>query len=61
MIFPEIEKVKSPHICQAIRRIDTAGVPQGRESREWELKLAGRGYPPKYVIELAYEYATGGA
>lgn len=45
----------------ALSRIDREGVPTVNQSRGVELRHGGKGYPPKYVISLAFEAATGRA
>ncbi|MBI4614052.1 MAG: hypothetical protein HY720_10625 [Planctomycetes bacterium] len=47
------------HILDALQVIDREGVPAGRQAKKFHLDHAGRRYPPKYVISLASERATG--
>lgn len=56
MIPHEIEQ---EHLEQAAERIDKEGVPTARESYRYDLMLGGRPYPPKYVLSVAAEFATG--
>jgi len=44
---------------QAADRIDREGVRPGRESVHYEVEIQGKRYPPKYVISLATQFATG--
>jgi hypothetical protein len=57
MPIPDI--IKRDHVLKAIAKIDRDGVPKPRESYKYFLRYNGRDYPPKYVISLAYKYATG--
>jgi hypothetical protein len=50
-------EIKRKHILQAIESIDR--VPPGRQSRKFFLLQEGKRYPPKYVVSLACEFATG--
>ena len=56
MIPPTIEK---EHIIEAVRKIDSEGVPARRGSNKFFLEFEGKLYPPKYVISLANEFANG--
>ncbi len=47
------------HILEAIKEMDSRGVPEGRSSRKFLLEFDGKEYPPKYVISLANKYANG--
>ncbi len=47
------------HVEAALAQIDREGVPPRRESAKFQLVVAGRRYPPKYVISLAVGAATG--
>jgi hypothetical protein len=49
------------HVLAAIKRIDREGVSPRRESTRYVLLYEGRHYPPKYVLSLAAEEATGQA
>jgi len=63
MTFAEaVPKVTTEHIKAAIERIDVVGfVPRHRNSTKFSLQAVGnpRFYPPKYVLFLAIENATG--
>ena len=52
-------EIEHKHIAQAAERIDKEGVPESRKSYRYDLMLGGKPYPPKYVISLAAEFATG--
>ena len=52
-------EIEHQHVAQAAERIDKEGVPNRRKSYRYDLMLGGRPYPPKYVISLATEFATG--
>ena len=51
--------ISREHILAALREIDSAGIPHGRESRKFTLGYNGKPYPPKYVIALANKFANG--
>ena len=51
--------IELKHIRAAIDSVRKNGVPQSRQSREFDLVVDGERYPPKYIIALAAEYATG--
>jgi len=53
--------ISREHILAALREIDSAGVPHGRESTKFTLVYDGKPYPPKYVISLANKFANGRA
>lgn len=46
-------------VLQALREIDTHGVPPGRVSSKYHLINDGKCYPPKYVVSLAAKYRFG--
>lgn len=56
MIPPNIER---EHIIEAVREIDSEGVPASRGSKKFLLEFEGKRYPPKYVISLANNFANG--
>jgi len=58
-VIPHI--ITKQHVLQAIERINEHGVPSGRRSRKYFLRHEGEDYPPKYVVALACEFATGKA
>ncbi|MBI5278942.1 MAG: DUF3578 domain-containing protein [Burkholderiales bacterium] len=47
------------HVREALRRIDDEGVPSSAQSVSYDLLHDGRRYPPKYVLSLAVEVASG--
>jgi predicted RNase H-like HicB family nuclease len=49
------------HVLAAMSRIDTEGVPLINQSRGVEVQHHNRSYPPKYLLSLAFEIATGSA
>lgn len=51
--------ITSAHILEAIKRIDREGIPSRRRSRGYCLVANGKHVPPKYVIALAHQAATG--
>jgi 5-methylcytosine-specific restriction enzyme B len=52
-------QLKAEHVRQALHRIDSEGVPPGAQSTQYDLIDGAKRYPPKYVLELAAEFATG--
>ena len=46
-------------VVMAVRRIDRAGVPPLRKSRNYCLAMNGKHFPPKYTIAVAHEIVTG--
>lgn len=55
-----IPKISDEHVKQAIQFIDVNGVPDKNKSTKYELVLDnGKKYPPKYVIAVAGQIATG--
>ncbi|MDJ1503518.1 AAA family ATPase [Xanthocytophaga agilis] len=53
--------IKKEHILKAIRYVDENGVAPGRHSFQYDVYYNGKLYPPKYLISLATQYATGRA
>lgn len=51
--------ISREHVLEALARIDRAGVPPSRENRSVVLRHEGKGYPPKLVMSVASELATG--
>lgn len=47
------QNITRQHIIQAMKRIDTEGVPRGDKSTGYDLSYNDRKYPPKYTISLA--------
>ena len=47
------------HVEAALARIDREGVPPKRDSTRYQLVVGAKRYPPKYVVSLAAEDATG--
>lgn len=58
MAIPEISRTD---VLAAIERIRKEGVPPARQLRKYSVVHDGRHYPPKYVVSLAVENATGQA
>lgn len=54
-----IPAISDEYIQKAIQYIDNNGVPEQNKSTAYDLVLDGKKYPPKYVIALAAELATG--
>ena len=53
------EFISRAHIAEAIQRILQNGIPRRRKSRDYCLVTQGAHLPPKYVIALAHQVATG--
>ena len=51
--------INREHVLEALARIDRERVPPSRENRSVVLHHQGKGYPPKFVISVACEVATG--
>ena len=47
------------HVLAAMARIDKEGIPADRRSRSFDVLHEGRVYPPKCLISIAHEIATG--
>jgi hypothetical protein len=58
MPIPRFTKSDVKH---ALQQIDRHGVPRNRRSTRYCLIHNGRHYPPKYVLALAVQRATGRA
>jgi len=60
-ILDILQPVRSEYLKRAMERIDFDGVPQGRGSQKFDVvdHETGRKYPPPYLLELAYQQATG--
>jgi len=57
MAIPELSK---QNILEALKWIDGNGVPDHKQSKEYDLITEdGKKYPPKYVIEVAAKIAVG--
>ena len=51
--------IEVEHVLDALEEIDTEGVPEGAESTTYDLVHNGKRYPPKLVLSLASQSATG--
>ncbi len=54
-----IPRITKSHVQDALQQIDRHGVPKTRRSTRFCLIHNGGHYPPKYVIALAVQHATG--
>jgi hypothetical protein len=54
-----IANITQEHVMEALGRIDAEGVPASRNSRKFVLVHEEKAYPPKYVLGIAVEIATG--
>ncbi|WP_336774150.1 DUF3427 domain-containing protein [Paenibacillus sp. MMO-58] len=57
--MPIPKNILQHHILSAIEQIDQVGIPDGRESRKFNLVYQEQQYPPKYVLSIANFYANG--
>lgn len=53
------ETVTAEHVRLALKDIERDGVPPEAESTGYDLVHEGHGYPPKLVLSLAVQHATG--
>ena len=53
------EGINRDHVLAALSMIDREGVPPSRKNRSVVLRYEGKGYPPKLVLSVASEIATG--
>lgn len=53
------DNINKEDIIKAIDYIDKNGVPKERESKTYNLIIANKKYPPKYIISIANKYANG--
>jgi hypothetical protein len=51
--------ISRDNVLAAIERIQREGVPRSRCSTRYHLVHEGKSFPPKYVVSLAVEDATG--
>ena len=56
MAIPEISRT---NVLAAIERVQGEGVPRTRQSMRYYLLHEGQRFPPKYVVSLAVQDATG--
>ncbi len=53
------KSIRPKHIRAAITSVRRDGVPPSRQSKDFDLVVDGKRYPPKYVVALAAKGATG--
>jgi hypothetical protein len=51
--------ITKEHIIEAARSIDSKRVPGHREAKRYEVTVNGHNYPPKYLISVGSQMATG--
>ena len=51
--------ISRDHLLEAARIIDREEVPKTRQSTRYNVLVAGKKYPPKYLIAVASKLATG--
>lgn|GEM_PF-1368557 len=54
-----IPELSRKHVLLALQQIDEQGVPEQRNASRYALIHGKRRYPPKYVVSLASQFATG--
>lgn len=54
-----VPEIRSCDVQAAIADIEKNGVPRARRSTRFCLNVKGRHYPPKYILALAVQHATG--
>lgn len=52
-------RITRDHVLAAMARIDIDGIPADRRSRSFDVLHEGRVYPPKFLLSIAHEIATG--
>ncbi|MBT2736208.1 HNH endonuclease [Bacillus sp. ISL-7] len=57
--MPIPKNITKKHVIEAIKKVDSEGVPERRESTRFNLSYEGKYYPPKYVISIANIFANG--
>jgi hypothetical protein len=53
------KKITNEHIIEAARLIDSNPAPEHREATKYKVTVNGHNYPPKYLISVASQMATG--
>ncbi len=51
--------IRRDHILKAIDKVNPDKIPNNRRSRDFCLVYENTNYPPKYLISLGHEIATG--
>lgn len=51
--------IKKEHVIKAIKKIDSDGMPEKRDSNKFDLLYGGNHYAPKYIISIANIFANG--
>lgn len=52
-------EIKASDVRRAAAQIHREGVPRGRRSTRYDVVVEGRHLPPKYVLSVACQLATG--
>lgn len=52
-------EIEIEHVEQAARSIAEKGIPPSRGSRQFDVIVSGKPYPPKYLLSVATRLATG--
>lgn len=53
------DDINRSHLIEALKRIDSEGVPDAHQSTKFDLTYKGKRYPPKYVVSLAHIFING--
>lgn len=51
--------LKKKHIESAVKKVETFGIPKGRNFRTKALQFNGKPYPTKLVVSWAHEIVNG--
>ncbi|MEZ5058016.1 MAG: hypothetical protein R2879_13360 [Saprospiraceae bacterium] len=55
----KLETLNNNHIEQAAAIIDSMGIPKNHVSSQYYVVVNGKEYPFKYLVNTAYDLATG--
>lgn len=59
MIIMDFEKITKEAVVQALLEIKKNGIPKNAHSSTYDILYKGKRYPPKLVMEYAYQHSTG--
>lgn len=52
----DLSLITREHVLQAAALIDKRGIENKDQSKEWDVLINGKRYPPKYVMRVAYRF-----
>ncbi len=55
----DFEKITKEAVVQALLEIKKNGIPKNAHSSTYDILYKGKRYPPKLVMEYAYQHSTG--